>query len=125
MDKDQTSQARSDGFKIGFKIHGEIDMTDATILITGANRGIGLKLTEQFATDGWQVLACCRQPDQAGDLQALHRIAGEMAPDEGVARQLIGIAVHRPPSGIVDLQVEVGDILHRIGRQVHSEPGIV
>ena len=33
-------------------------MTKATILITGANRGIGLTLTEQFAADGWQVLAC-------------------------------------------------------------------
>ncbi|MCP4433430.1 MAG: SDR family oxidoreductase [Gammaproteobacteria bacterium] len=46
-------------------------MTKPTILITGANRGIGLKLTEQFAEDGWQVLACCRAPAQAGQLQAL------------------------------------------------------
>ena len=37
-------------------------MTDRTILITGANRGIGLELTEQFAGDGWVVLACCRSP---------------------------------------------------------------
>ena len=46
-------------------------MTDSTILITGANRGIGLERTRQFAEDGWQVLACCRNPDQADDLQAL------------------------------------------------------
>lgn len=46
-------------------------MTNPTILITGANRGIGLKLTEQFAEDGWQVLACCRNPADAGQLQAL------------------------------------------------------
>ncbi len=46
-------------------------MTKPTILITGANRGIGLKLTEQFAEDGWQVLACCRAPAQAEQLQAL------------------------------------------------------
>ena len=38
-------------------------MTNRTILITGANRGIGLELTEQFAADGWAVLACCRSPD--------------------------------------------------------------
>lgn len=49
----------------------EIRMTESTILITGANRGIGLKLTEQFAEDGWRVLACCRNPDQAEDLRAL------------------------------------------------------
>ena len=46
-------------------------MTNRTILITGANRGIGLELTEQFAADGWQVLACCRNPADAGELQAL------------------------------------------------------
>lgn len=42
-----------------------------TVLITGANRGIGLEFTKQYAADGWQVLACCRQPQQASDLQAL------------------------------------------------------
>ncbi len=46
-------------------------MTNPTILITGANRGIGLELSEQFAEDGWQVLACCRNPADAGELQAL------------------------------------------------------
>ena len=46
-------------------------MTKSTILITGANRGIGLNLAKQFAEDGWRVLACCRKPDQADDLRAL------------------------------------------------------
>jgi len=46
-------------------------MTNPTILITGANRGIGLELSEQFAEDGWQVLACCRNPADARQLQAL------------------------------------------------------
>ena len=46
-------------------------MTRSTILITGANRGIGLALTEQFAADGWQVLACCRNPAGARQLQRL------------------------------------------------------
>jgi NAD(P)-dependent dehydrogenase (short-subunit alcohol dehydrogenase family) len=41
------------------------------ILITGANRGIGLALTRCFANSGRQVIACCRQPDSASDLQAL------------------------------------------------------
>jgi len=47
-------------------------MTKPTILITGANRGIGLELSQQFAEDGWQVLACCRNPDDAVQLQALN-----------------------------------------------------
>ncbi len=43
----------------------------ATILITGANQGIGLEFTRQYAADGWDVIACCRTPDKADDLQAL------------------------------------------------------
>ena len=42
-----------------------------TVLITGANRGLGLGLASSFAADGWQVLACCRAPTQANELQAL------------------------------------------------------
>ena len=42
-----------------------------TILITGANRGIGLELTRQYAADGWTVHACCRFPEKAHELQAL------------------------------------------------------
>ncbi|MDD5215073.1 MAG: SDR family oxidoreductase [Methylococcales bacterium] len=43
----------------------------ATILITGANRGLGLEFAKQYAQDGWQVLACCREPKTATDLTQL------------------------------------------------------
>jgi NAD(P)-dependent dehydrogenase (short-subunit alcohol dehydrogenase family) len=43
----------------------------ATILITGSNRGIGLELVRQYAKAGWRVHACCRQPQQADELQDL------------------------------------------------------
>ena len=42
-----------------------------TILITGANRGLGLEFTQQFAAAGHRILACCRNPDQAHELQEL------------------------------------------------------
>ena len=42
-----------------------------TVLITGSNRGIGLELAHQYATQGWRVLACCRHPDQATALNRL------------------------------------------------------
>ncbi len=41
------------------------------ILITGANQGIGLEFTRQYAADGWKVIACCRTPAKAYALQAL------------------------------------------------------
>lgn len=43
----------------------------ATILITGANRGLGLEFCKQYAQDGWDVLACCREPKNAVDLTQL------------------------------------------------------
>lgn len=42
-----------------------------SVLITGANRGIGLELAAQYLQDGWTVHACCRAPDQAKSLNGL------------------------------------------------------
>lgn len=42
-----------------------------TILITGANRGIGLELVRQYAAEGWEVLACCRNPESAAALKQI------------------------------------------------------
>ncbi|MDF2867328.1 MAG: short-chain dehydrogenase/reductase [Gammaproteobacteria bacterium] len=49
-----------------------------TILITGANRGIGLEMVKQYAGEGWQVLACCRKPNSATDLQALAKTQSQI-----------------------------------------------
>ncbi len=46
-------------------------MSQETILITGANRGIGLELTRRFLSAGHRVLATCRAPDSATLLQSL------------------------------------------------------
>jgi len=42
-----------------------------TILVTGANRGLGLEFVRQYAADGWNIVACCRFPDAADELQSL------------------------------------------------------
>ena len=51
--------------------------TTSTILITGANRGIGLEFATQFAADNWRIIACCRQPDHAESLRTLKNIHGD------------------------------------------------
>lgn len=38
------------------------------VLITGANRGIGLELARHYAGKGARVHACCRDPERADDL---------------------------------------------------------
>jgi NAD(P)-dependent dehydrogenase (short-subunit alcohol dehydrogenase family) len=42
-----------------------------TVLITGANRGIGLEHVRRFAARGVRVFATARTPAEAGELQAL------------------------------------------------------
>jgi NAD(P)-dependent dehydrogenase (short-subunit alcohol dehydrogenase family) len=42
-----------------------------SILITGANRGLGLGFADYYTKQGWRVFACCRIPETASALQAL------------------------------------------------------
>lgn len=42
-----------------------------TVLVTGANRGLGLGFAEAFTAAGANVVACCRDPAKAESLNAL------------------------------------------------------
>ncbi|MGE5767129.1 MAG: SDR family oxidoreductase [Bacteroidota bacterium] len=42
-----------------------------TVLVTGANRGIGLEFAKRYAADGWRVHACARNVDKAREVRAL------------------------------------------------------
>ena len=42
-----------------------------TVLVTGANRGLGLEFARQYAADKWRVIATSRALDKAGALKAL------------------------------------------------------
>jgi NAD(P)-dependent dehydrogenase (short-subunit alcohol dehydrogenase family) len=44
-----------------------------SIMITSANRGLGLEFVRQYAADGWRIFAACRNPDAADDLHELTR----------------------------------------------------
>lgn len=51
-----------------------------TLLITGANRGIGLQMVKQAVKNGWRVYACCRHPDRAADLiQVASMVPGQVS----------------------------------------------
>jgi len=47
-----------------------------TILVTGANRGLGLEFVRQYAADGDRVIAACRTPVKADALVAIAAASG-------------------------------------------------
>src|SRR3984893_5079512 len=51
----------------GARQHGRTRMP--SVLITGANRGLGLEFAKQYAADGWRVFAACRHPAAAAELR--------------------------------------------------------
>ncbi|MEX2481445.1 MAG: SDR family oxidoreductase [Gammaproteobacteria bacterium] len=72
----------------------------ATVLITGANRGVGLELVKQYAASGDRVLACCRNPAAAnalkqvtGDVEIIELQVTEAASVAALAAKLDGQAI--------------------------------
>ena len=43
----------------------------SSVLVTGANRGLGVEFVRQYAHAGWRVFACCRKPEEATELRGL------------------------------------------------------
>jgi NAD(P)-dependent dehydrogenase (short-subunit alcohol dehydrogenase family) len=55
-------------------------VTAAVIGITSSNRGLGFEFARQYLSDGWQVLATCRDPTSARELKKLSKGAdGQLA----------------------------------------------
>lgn len=66
-----------------------------TVLITGANRGIGLELARQYGAAGWHVIATARRPEAATELQetgadVLQLDVTDQASVDSLARELAG-----------------------------------
>src|SRR5260221_1387164 len=74
-----------------------------TVLITGANRGLGLEFARQYATSGWRVIATSRAPEKADALHALgqrvsvHRLdVADLAAVAGFPRAHAGESIGAP-----------------------------
>lgn len=67
------------------------------VLITGANRGIGLELARQLSERGDRVVATCRNPDAATELAALDvEVAGLDVTDLDAMARLVASLQDRP-----------------------------
>ncbi len=63
-----------------------------TVLITGANRGIGLEFARQYAADGWEVIATARHSSGELDALGVQVVTLDLADADAVA----GFAIDRP-----------------------------
>lgn len=73
-----------------------------SILVTGANRGLGLEWCRQYAAQGWRVYATCRHPKAAEDLLDL-------------AKGHAQLSVHR-------LDVSDADAIHALRAELMEAP---
>jgi NAD(P)-dependent dehydrogenase (short-subunit alcohol dehydrogenase family) len=62
-----------------------------SVLITGANRGLGFEFARQYLADGWEIYAACRDPVAASELR-------QLAEDSGERLQILAMDVTDPGS---------------------------
>ena len=77
-----------------------------TVLITGANRGIGLELSKRYAARGDRVLACCRRPEAATELARLAKSSPQVHPHgvhvaDGASVAKLKAEIHNAPIDIL------------------------
>lgn len=85
-------------------------------LVTGANRGIGLALTEALLDRGWRVTATCRKPDSASDLSALaERFQARLDVESLDVEDFdaIGVLAERMTGVTIDALVNNAGVTHR------------
>ena len=79
-----------------------------TVLITGANRGLGLALTRQYAADGYAVVGTARRP---GEAEELHALGAEVLPfdaHDGASLEGLVAAIGARPLDIVIANAGIG-----------------
>ena len=77
-----------------------------TVLIAGANRGIGLEFARQYASDGWRVIGTAREPGKADELKQVAAAVHPLDIADPASIHALADAVQEP----VDLLLSVSGI---------------
>ena len=70
-------------------------------LVTGANRGLGLEFVRQYRAEGWDVVAGCRNPEEAAELQVLGAQVHAVDVGDGASVNAFAAAVGSRPLDVV------------------------
>ncbi|MEM7707500.1 MAG: SDR family oxidoreductase [Pseudomonadota bacterium] len=82
------------------------------VLITGANRGLGLEFAKQYADDGWTVIGTARSPAKADELKA---VAAEMFQLDVTDRASIAALAKSLDGRPIDMLINNAGIFPRVG----------
>jgi NAD(P)-dependent dehydrogenase (short-subunit alcohol dehydrogenase family) len=94
------------------------------VLITGANRGIGLELTTQYAARGDRVFAACRIPNRAYQLEHLvtqYPDQVTMIPIDVTVQELISNAASTIVDQVQSLDILINNAAINLGDETLSE----
>jgi NAD(P)-dependent dehydrogenase (short-subunit alcohol dehydrogenase family) len=84
-----------------------------TVLVTGANRGLGLEFARQYKEAGWHVIGTARDPEDAKELEALGvRVMQLDVADQHSVAQLAAALGDEP----IDLLINNAGIFPRVGK---------
>jgi NAD(P)-dependent dehydrogenase (short-subunit alcohol dehydrogenase family) len=84
-----------------------------TVLVTGANRGLGLEFARQYREAGWWVIGTARNPDDAEELRALDvQVVQLDVADQASVDRMAAELEGRP----IDLLINNAGIFPRVGK---------
>jgi len=100
-----------------------LDPERPTVFITGSNRGIGFALVKHYSQDGWNVIATCRNPNQAEDLKTLSKNFSNIFIEEMDVTDLAEIAhlAQKYKDKPIDILINNAGILGNLTKQSFGE----
>ena len=80
---------------------GTPDLRERTVLVTGANRGIGLELARQYSAAGWRVIGTARQPGSAEALRATGAVVMQLDVTDQASVERLAEALGEQPIDVL------------------------